>query len=87
MVRQEKWLRDSSGNCGVAAVMMPREWVHGRIRGDWLRVTHGFRVVVVMVSRMCNSTKDVETWVNDTIRVALAFLVKLERGHNGAKIE
>jgi len=26
---------------------------------------------------MCNSTKDVETWVNDTLHVSLAFLVNL----------
>ncbi len=32
-----------------------------------------------MVSRRYNNTKDVDMWVNNTLRVSLAFLVKLER--------
>ena len=32
-----------------------------------------------MVSWMYNNTKDVEIWVNNALRVSLAFLVKLER--------
>ena len=32
-----------------------------------------------MVSRMCDSAKDMGTWVNDAFCVSLAFLVKLER--------
>ncbi len=38
----------------------------------------------MMVSRMCNRTKGVETWVNDFLRVPLAFLVKLERERKDA---
>jgi len=36
-----------------------------------------------MVSWMCNNAKDVKTAIDNTLRVALAFLVKLE--NNNAK--
>ncbi len=37
-----------------------------------------------MVSWIYNNTKDVETWVDNTLRVSLAFLVKLEIEREGA---
>jgi hypothetical protein len=49
------------------------------------RTPANFRNFVV-VSRTYNSTKDVELRVNNTLRVSLAFLVKLERERKDAKM-
>jgi len=38
-------------------------------------------VISVMVSWMCNNAKDVKTAIDNTLRVSLAFLVKLENNN------
>jgi len=40
---------------------------------------------LVVVSRTYNSTKDVEIWVNNTLRASLTFLVKLKRERKDAR--